>query len=270
MLRLLSVNKIAGVSVLSALLLAMCAETPAQAAEQIGDARKIVNNVTGTLASSKRKLSRGDAVFRNERISARVNSSAQLVFKDGTRFVVGCGASAVLDKFVYAGASSGNVVFRASRGAFRFVTGSLPARRYKIVTPASTIGVRGTKIDGYVGRGGETIVVLLRGASDVCNRRGQCRTLKNRCDTVRVSPSGQFTTGRGLSARILGNNNIERAAFFMLDQYPLIRSIRAPKPTIRTCLGANQETPSGSDTQGRDSSGVSDGFNEGSEGGLQF
>lgn len=258
MLRNLSVKRTAGLTLFGALLLAAYDTPPSNAAEQIGDARKIVNNVTGTLASSKRKLSRGDAVFRNERISARANSSAQLVFNDGTRFAVGGGASAVLDKFVYAGSSSGSVVFRATRGAFRFVTGELPPRRYKIRTPASTIGVRGTMIDGFVGRGGETIVVLLRGETDVCNRRGQCRTLRNRCDAVRVSPSGRFTTGRGLTSTVLGPHNIERAAFFMLNQWPLIRSIRAPQPTIRACLGANQETPSGSDAENREGADFSD------------
>ena len=49
------------------------------AAEEIGDARKVVNTVTGAISGNKRRLSRFDPVYRDERISARRNSSAQLV-----------------------------------------------------------------------------------------------------------------------------------------------------------------------------------------------
>ena len=49
-----------------------------------------------------------------------------------------------LDKFVYdPSGSSGAVVIEATKGAFRFVTGSQDKRVYQIKTPFGTLGIRG-------------------------------------------------------------------------------------------------------------------------------
>ena len=49
-----------------------------------------------------------------------------------------------LDRFVYnPDRKAGNVVIEASRGAFRFVSGSQNPSNYTIKTPLATIGVRG-------------------------------------------------------------------------------------------------------------------------------
>jgi len=49
-----------------------------------------------------------------------------------------------LDKFVYdPNKSTGDVAIQATRGSFRFVTGSFGSETYKIKTPYGTLGVRG-------------------------------------------------------------------------------------------------------------------------------
>ncbi|MGI9481887.1 MAG: FecR family protein [Hyphomicrobiales bacterium] len=230
-----------------------CTFSPSNGAEEIGATRKVINLVSGSLPGLQRTLDRGDPVFQDERISAAANSSAQMVFKDGTRLAVGSSASVVLDRFVYTGAGgSGTLVLNAAQGAFRFVTGKMPSRNYKIVTPASTIGVRGTMFDVFVGAIGETIVVLLRGETDVCNRANQCRTLRNHCEAVRVEPTGQMTMGRGLSGQVLGGNAADSVAPFMYSQGSLVRSLQAPEHTIKTCLGASFGNPGGADREGFD------------------
>ena len=226
----------------------------ANAASEIGTARKVINSVSGTLSGQKRMLNRGAPVHLNERINAGANSSAQMIFNDGTRLAVGSRASVVLDRFVYAGAGDGSMVLNAARGAFRFVTGKMPPRNYKLKTPASTIGVRGTMFDVFVGAGGETIVVLLRGETDVCNNANRCQTLRNRCDAVRIEPSGRIITGRGLSEAVLGDNPSNQVAPFMFYQRPLVRSLRAPEHTIKTCLGAAEPSSIGPDREGIDHS----------------
>ena len=51
-----------------------------------------------------------------------------------------------LDRFVYnPDRSTGQVTVEASRGVFRFVTGSQDPKSYAIKTPIATIGVRGTE-----------------------------------------------------------------------------------------------------------------------------
>ena len=49
-----------------------------------------------------------------------------------------------LDKFVYdPNTSAGSVAIQATRGSFRFVTGSQGKGNYQIKTPYGTLGVRG-------------------------------------------------------------------------------------------------------------------------------
>src|SRR5690606_1727955 len=62
---------------------------------------------------------------------------------------------------------AGNVVLNATRGAFRFVSGSQQSRSYQVRTPVATIGVRGTIFDIYVGTskdGPFAIVILVEGS----------------------------------------------------------------------------------------------------------
>jgi hypothetical protein len=49
-----------------------------------------------------------------------------------------------LDKFVYdPNKSNGALAIEATRGTFRFVTGSQGSGAYKVKTPYGTLGVRG-------------------------------------------------------------------------------------------------------------------------------
>src|SRR5262249_18429148 len=68
-----------------------------------------------------------------------------------------------LDKFVYdPTGSSGSVVLQATRGAFRFVTGSQAKHAYQVSTPHGTLGVRGTVVELLVNKPGEDCVTKLR------------------------------------------------------------------------------------------------------------
>jgi hypothetical protein len=69
---------------------------------------------------------------------------ANLRFRDSTKLSVGPSSNVRLDKFVYdPNKGSGSVAIEASKGAFRFVTGSQNKGEYKIKTPYGTLGVRG-------------------------------------------------------------------------------------------------------------------------------
>ena len=57
------------------------------------------------------------------------------------------------------------------------------------MTPAGTIGVRGTRFDIFVGAGGITSVVLLDGAVRFCGSNG-CQDLRRRCDVIVATPGG--------------------------------------------------------------------------------
>ena len=235
------------------------------AAEMIGQADRIQNNVTAIMEGRSRTLSRGDTVFRDQRIRTRAHSTAQFRFIDNTRLAVGANSSIVLDDAVFSGGSDEKLVLKAARGAFRFVSGSLRKRAYQVVTPSSTVGVRGTMFDVFVGSGGETILTLLQGELTACNGDGACRTLRDPCGCLRIDQDGGFTTSTGLTRRILRGTPSSQAAPFLHFQSNLLRSIQAPRWLVAKCTGGS--ATDGHDTDGGGGGAGNGGGNGGSNGG---
>jgi hypothetical protein len=94
--------------------------------------------------ANTRQLAPGAEVHANETIRTGTAGVADLRFIDNTNLSVGPASTVRLDKFVYdPNRGTGSVTFQASRGAFRFVTGSQSRGDYKVRTPYGTLGVRG-------------------------------------------------------------------------------------------------------------------------------
>jgi len=111
---------------------------------KIGSAKDVKNNVQGVVSGNSQRLSKDSEVFTNEVVRTGAASLADLVFLDQTTLTVGPVSEVHLDKFVYdQGGSSGSVVIQATRGTFRFVTGSQDSKVYQIKTPYGTLGIRG-------------------------------------------------------------------------------------------------------------------------------
>jgi hypothetical protein len=155
----------------------MIGSTAAYAQESVGNAQIVQRQVQGDLSGSIRVVKPGDKVFRDEVIKTSTDSSAKLNLVDLSSLSVGPSSSVKLDEFVYRGSgNSGSIVINATKGAFRFVTGSADHKSYEINTPTATIGVRGTVFDVLI-RSGRTTAVLQKGAISVCRRLpGQKRT----------------------------------------------------------------------------------------------
>jgi hypothetical protein len=104
--------------------------------------------VEGILGGRTNTLSSGSAVHANELIRSGDEAVANLVFIDQTKLSVGPKSEVRLDKFVYdPNKNTGTVVVRATKGAYRFVTGVQDPRNYEIKTPYATLGVRGTILE---------------------------------------------------------------------------------------------------------------------------
>lgn len=122
--------------------------TISAAAEGIGVASAVVHQVTGSYGGRSHALAVGNAVFSNERIRTSDASSAQLLLLDKTSLSIGPHAELALDRFVYnPDRSTGRVVVNATKGAFRFITGSQIRRttrsrprslRWEFAAPFST------------------------------------------------------------------------------------------------------------------------------------
>ncbi|CDX16891.1 conserved exported hypothetical protein [Mesorhizobium sp. ORS 3324] len=191
--------------------------TPTRAAEAVGQAVVIKTAVTGATGP----LEVSAPVHRDERIRTSNTGLGQFVFLDGTKLAVGWGSSVVIDKYVFNDDNSvKNLTIRAAKGTFRWMSGSSPSSAYQIVTPAGTIGVRGTAFDVHIAPSGKTAVVLLKGSARFCSGGG-CRELKRRCDCVVASPSGAMTDVIKVNRSVLAELGTPRALPFLTGNQQL-------------------------------------------------
>lgn len=181
------------------------------AAEEIGEAVLIKTAVTGASGP----LAVKEPVHRDERIRTSNTGLGQFLFLDGTKLAVGWGSSVVIDKFVYDDTKSvKRLTIKAAKGTFRWISGSSKSSAYEIVTPAGTIGVRGTAFDVYVGANGTTAVVLLNGRAQFCGSNG-CRQLTRRCDCVVATRNGGVTEPSRVNRNIFRTLGNARALPFL-------------------------------------------------------
>ncbi|MBI1211152.1 MAG: hypothetical protein GC190_06785 [Alphaproteobacteria bacterium] len=91
------------------------------------------------------ELHLNDSVIRNATLSTKPNSALEVTFLDGSKLSMGPNSTMVVDEYVYSGpGGAGKQTLRATRGVFRFVSGTIPKDQVKIDTPTVTIGIRGT------------------------------------------------------------------------------------------------------------------------------
>ena len=115
--------------------------TTSLAQEAIGKATSVVPQATGSHGGP---LSGGSNVYSKETIRTGQSGQADLQFKDNGNLKVGSNSSVHLDKFVYdPNKSTSAVAIQATRGTFRFVTGSQGNGSVQVKTPYGTLGVRG-------------------------------------------------------------------------------------------------------------------------------
>ena len=130
----------------AALLLAGVFVLPAalsNAQDAIGQATSVKPQAEGT-HGGKRTLAPGGNIYSKETVQTGETGQADLQFRDQSNLSVGPKSSVRLDKFVYdPNTSAGSVAIQATRGSFRFVTGSQGKGNYQIKTPYGTLGVRG-------------------------------------------------------------------------------------------------------------------------------
>jgi hypothetical protein len=124
--------------------LIVLAATGSNGQEAIGSATSVRPQAEGTHEGNTRTLSGGSSVYSKEFIHTGDAGLADLRFHDNTNLSVGPKSSVRLDKFVYdPNKSSSSVAIEATRGSFRFVTGSQSKGSYQVKTPYGTLGVRG-------------------------------------------------------------------------------------------------------------------------------
>ena len=174
------------VPVIAALTL-LCATNLASAEpEQVGTATRIQTAVNGDYGTVEVR----DPVHRDERIVTSRSGLGEFVFRDGSKLAVGAGSVVKIDKYVFDDSNTvKKLSIKAAKGTFRWISGNSVSTAYSILTPAGTIGVRGTKFDFYVGADGKVGMVLLNGRAQFCGAGG-CVQLQRKCDCV-IAKRGQ-------------------------------------------------------------------------------
>jgi hypothetical protein len=113
----------------------------ANAQTRIGTANSVQPEASGSVAGT---LSAGSGVHANETVNTGTSGKAGLQFNDQSNLSVGPSSQVRLDKFVYdPNKGTGSTVIEATRGTFRFTTGSQNKGEVKIKTPYGTLGTRG-------------------------------------------------------------------------------------------------------------------------------
>src|SRR5215211_511786 len=167
---------------------------------RIGTTASTRPNADGIIGADARALSAGSEIYANETVRTGNLGMADLVFLDNTNLSVGPTSEVLLDKFVYdPTGSSGSVVMNATRGAFRFVTGSQAKHVYQVNTPYGTLGVRGTVVELVVKPDivrkimpGECVALLrlVEGGATYRTKTGKVAELTQPGQVACITPSG--------------------------------------------------------------------------------
>jgi hypothetical protein len=126
-------------------------------AQQVGVNAAVKNEVTirGEAEEAARDAIVGEEVRLRDLITSGDEAALQVLLLDETVFTVGPQAQLVVERFIYdPDRGNGEMAASVARGAFRYMSGRTArrSRNVQIDTPVASMGVRGTIIEGAVGR----------------------------------------------------------------------------------------------------------------------
>lgn len=222
---------------------------PSLSQEKVGQATLIRTAVSG----GSGPLAVKSPVYQDERIRTSTSGLGEFRFDDGTKFAVGGNSSVVIDRFIYDSSKTfDNLTLNAARGSFRWISGKSKSDAYKIVTPAGTIGIRGTRLDIFVGPGGLTSVVLLEGAARFCDANG-CKDLRRRCDVVVATPGAGVSDASRVNRSIFQTVGTDRAFPFLTGRQQLSNSFYGfgNNSCGLSAAGSNRRTERGDGPKGK-------------------
>ncbi|MGB5724238.1 MAG: FecR domain-containing protein [Parasphingorhabdus sp.] len=132
------------------------AMTPADSAPvQVGIAATVVGDVRRSNATITKavKIPRRQRLAWGDMLSTRKKSKLQILLLDRSTLTIGSNAQLAINRFVYDPGKERSFGATVSKGAFRFMSGRKSAKSSATVdSSVGTIGIRGTAIDGVVGK----------------------------------------------------------------------------------------------------------------------
>ena len=219
-------------------LMALVAMANGALAAPVGVAVEATTIVTGSGPGGSRQIRAESPVFSDDRLLANATGRAQIVLVDETKVIVGPGADVRIDDFVFSNERSfEKLTLRATKGAFRFISGASKSTAYTIETPTGTIGVRGTAIDVDVEEIKVTVAVG-EGSVIMCPQDGECKVIGGLC-TLAVMDRNKVEDEGDLRSK----DDAQKARFPLMQQEDeLNEDFRLPGPG---CLIQTASVPGG-------------------------
>nr|WP_319543987.1 FecR domain-containing protein [uncultured Pseudodesulfovibrio sp.] len=150
-------------------LLFVCSTSALSLASDRPDIIGEVVSVMGTATANQpdgtmRTLDLDAPIMTKDIINTGCKSNIEIVFKDDSVFSQGPDSSTSLDEFVYSATpSTSKILLKAGIGTLRYVTGQVVKQNpdaFSLVTPTTTIGIRGTEVFAELSKKQEEIGVL--------------------------------------------------------------------------------------------------------------
>jgi hypothetical protein len=149
-------------------------------------------------AGQTHALQKGDAIHESDTVITAKGASAQIKMRDGGYIVVRPDSQLKFDSFVFNGEEDGSEksFFSLIKGGIRAITGLIGHKNkesYRIATPESTIGIRGTDHETVVVTAGSSLAAVApigtynkvnRGETTMTTTKGTISVLPNQMGFV--------------------------------------------------------------------------------------
>ena len=161
----------------------------------------------------------------------RGRTAKQILFRDKTSITAGADSTITVKRAQYDANGTANVVIDVSKGAFRYITGDT-AGSHTVKTPLSTVGVRGTVIEGFVDVNGYEMFALMEGAFEVCTSTG-CQQVTAPGTFVVVYPDGRISPPAGIPTAMMNAMLLRWPSVDLVNQYLFETTNTGGDPLVR-------------------------------------
>ncbi|MDN3645210.1 FecR domain-containing protein [Pontixanthobacter aestiaquae] len=135
--------------------LCVAASPAASAPVRVGIAALVAGDVriSNATITKPTKIARRARLAWGDTLQTKGNSKLQILLLDRSTLTIGSKARLTIDRFVYDPGKSRTSTSTVTKGAFRFMSGRKTGNsKATINSPVGTIGIRGTALDGIVGK----------------------------------------------------------------------------------------------------------------------
>ncbi|MCB1614879.1 MAG: FecR domain-containing protein [Pseudomonadales bacterium] len=176
-------------SLLIAMLLIVSSASWAATSEVVGLVLLVNGEVNALNDGESRELTRRASVYEGDIIITGSAGIVQLRMKDGALISLTPSSEFVLETYDFeTSGQKDNVAVNLLRGGLRTISGQIEKNSFKLSTPTSTLAIRGTVFDVFVGADGTTTVVLREGGVELTGLAGGSQLLNTPGLSVTIRP----------------------------------------------------------------------------------